>query len=197
MFFDISSRLIKNTHMYYSMFLDVLSFSTVFSKTTNANHWSMIGGIRYSNIIPNLNLTLEYVRNNPLVYKNDDIILYNSNWYNLGHYLGDNASEIYCEIDYKPVAMLNLKAWYSVAQKGPDYKYTRRTSDVWGKPFMESIEWEQQQIGLRAQYQVLNNFLIFIEAQKQDVSGNYQRYNSDYYQGNTLTWSFGMNFGFY
>ncbi len=196
MFFDISSRLIKNTHMYYSMFIDVMSFSTVLSKTENINHWSMLGGICYSNILPNLSITLEYVHNNPLVYKNDRTILYASNWYNIGHYLNDNAQEIYCELTYKPLRQLNIKTWYSLAQKGPDYAYSR-IEDISGKPFVNHVEWEQSQLGLLAQYQVLNDFFVFVNVEKQNVSGNYERYNSDYYQGNTLTWSFGMNFGFY
>jgi hypothetical protein len=203
MFFDISCRLIPKTHFYYSMFIDVLSFSSVLDKARNANHWSMLGGMRYSNFLPNLSLSLEYVRNNPLVYKNDNLTtLYNSNWYNLGHYLGDNAREIYGSLDFKPVKNLKLTGWYSLAQKGPDYKYDRKDNPVTGIPnalgktFMTSVEWEQTQIGFQAQYQVLNDFSIFIEAQKQDVSGNYQRYNSSYYQGNTLTISFGMNYGF-
>lgn len=198
MFFDVSSRLIKGVHMYYSMFIDVLSFSTVFSKTENVNHWSMLGGIRFTNLLPNTNLTLEYIHNNPLVYKNDNLTtLYNSNWYNLGHYLKDNAQEIYGEIEYKPIKMLKIRGWYSFAQKGPDYPYIRTQEALAGKPFIETVVWQQNQLGMRVQYQVLNDFFVFLEAEKQNVTGNFKQYNSPYYQGNTLTWSFGMNFGFY
>jgi hypothetical protein len=197
MFFDLSCRLIPKVHVYYSMFIDVLSFHTLFNTDENANHWSLLGGFRYSNLLPNMSLTVEYVHNNPLVYKNDNLTtLYNSNWYNLGHYLGDNAREIYFALDYRPFATIKCTAWYSFAQKGPDYPYIRDRAAVLGKKFMESVEWEQNQLGLTLQYQVINDLFIFVEVQKQTVSGNYERYNSEYYQGNTLTGSFGMNFGF-
>lgn len=204
MFVDISSRLIKGTHMYYSMFIDVMSFSTIFNKDEQANHWSMLGGIKFSNLLPNMSLTVEYIRNHPLVYKNDNVTtLYNSNWYNLGHYLGDNAQEIYSEIAFKPYKTLLFKIWYSRAQKGPDYIYKRGTdpetgtSYVLGKKFMESVEWDRQLIGFRTEVQILNDFFVFVEAEKQDMVKDPGRYNSEYFKGDLTTFSFGMNFGFY
>jgi hypothetical protein len=197
MFFDISCRLVPKTHLYYSMFIDVMSFSTVFDKDKQINHWSTLGGIRISNLLPNLGVNIEYVRNRPMVYKNDDIILYASNWYNLGHYLGDNAQEFFAKIDFKPYNTLEIETWFSFAQKGTDYVYTRKPPFNAGLQFMENVDWEQQQFGLRIRLQLINDLFVFVEAEKQDVWGNYQRYNSDFYQGNTRTWSFGMNFGFY
>jgi hypothetical protein len=169
----------------------------------HANHWSMLGGIRYSNILPNLSLTLEYTRNNPLVYKNDILTTqFNSNRYNLGHYLGDNAQEFYSALDFRPWKTLLIKFWYSLAQKGPDYPYTRipdpvtGISQVLGKQFMESVEWQHQGIGLRAQYQVINDLFVFVEIEKSDTEGDEQKYNPPYYYGDLVTFSFGLNMGF-
>jgi hypothetical protein len=198
MFFDISSRLIPKVHMYYSMFMDVLSFSTVFNENEHANHWSMQGGVRISNLIQNTIFTFEYTRTNPLAYKNDNVTtLYNSNWYNLGHYLNDNAQGIYASIDFKPISRMQLTGWFALNQKGPDYPYIRESEKVLGIDFMESVEWEQQLIGLKASYQILNDLFVFAEIEKQNVKGNYERYNAPYYRGNTSTYSFGLNFGFY
>jgi hypothetical protein len=196
MFLDISCRLIPKAHIYYSMFIDVLSFSSVFDPEEQVNHWSMLGGIKISNVLPNVNLTFEYIRNNPLVYKNDDIILYQSNWYNLGHYLGDNAQEIYAELEFSPISRLHIKSWLSLAQKGPDYPYTR-TEDVKGRKYLENIEWKQEQIGVELNYQLINDLFIFLQAEKRNVTGNFQRYTSTFYADNTTTFSFGLNYGFY
>lgn len=203
MFFDISSRLVRKTHMYYSMFIDVMSFGEITDQDKHANHWSMIGGVRISNVLPNATFTFEYIRNNPLVYKNDNTTtLYNSNWYNLGHYLKDNAQEVYAAIEFRPLRGMKVKTWYSLAQKGPDMSYDR-TKDPetgipghFGKTFMESVEWEQNELGLAINYQILNDFFVFADIIKASRDGNYEQYNSEYYQGNTLTYSFGMNFGF-
>ena len=202
MYFAISSRNMKNIHVYYSMFIDVMSFSSLFEEESNANHWSMIWGAKYSNLLPNLSLTVEYIRNHPLVYKNEQISFYSSNGYSLGHYLGDNAQEIYAEVDFRPIPKFKLKAWFSLAQKGPDYKYKRGKDPttgkyyILGKTFMESVEWEQQQIGFRASYQVANDWYFFVSADKRNLSGNYQKYTASYYQNADITYSCGMNFGF-
>jgi hypothetical protein len=197
MFFDISSRLIPKVHMYYSMYIDVLSFGTLFNKDEHANHWSMQGGVRVTNLFPNTCFTFEYTRTNPLTYKNDNLTtLYNSNWYNLGHYLGDNARGLYLALDFRPISRLLISGRFRLNQKGPDYPYIRETEKVLGLPFMESVEWEQHIYSLKASYQVLNDFFIYVEAEKQTVSGNFKRYNSEYYWGNTISWSLGVNFGF-
>ena len=52
MFFNINSRLIPKINIYYSMFVDVLSFKTLFNEEEHANHWSMQGGIKVTNISP-------------------------------------------------------------------------------------------------------------------------------------------------
>jgi hypothetical protein len=147
---------------------------------------------------------MEYIRNHPLVYKNDNLTtLYNSNWYGLGHYLGDNAQEVYAAIDLKPFKMLLIKAWYSRAQKGPEYEYQRGTdpatgtSYALGLKYMERVEWNRELMGLRIEYQLFNDFFVFAEVEKQDMIKELERYNSSYFQGNLTTYSFGMNVGFY
>jgi hypothetical protein len=203
LYLDISSRLLRNVHMYYSMFIDVISFGSVFDKDEHANHWSMLGGVRYCNILPNTSLTLEYVRNNALVYKNDNLTtLYNSNWYSLGHYLGDNAQEVFFAIEIKPWRMFQLKGWYSLAQKGSDFLYIRELdpetgrSFVLGVDFLESVEWQKEQIGIRADYQLLNDLHLFLQVEQQNMKGNQERYVVEYFRGDMVTFNFGVNYGF-
>jgi hypothetical protein len=202
MFIDISSRLIPRIHLYYSMFVDVLSFSTITNDAKHANHWSMQGGIRLSNFMPNLTLTIEYIRNNPLVYKNDLTTLYASNWYSLGHYLQDNAQELYFELNYKPYSKLRFSSWYVKALKGPNFSYDREKdpvtgiSMVLGNKFLEQIDWEQEHIGIKATYQLSHDFFVFVEFESINTKGNVN-YNSSFYKANPKTFSFGLNFGFY
>jgi hypothetical protein len=181
----------------------VMSFGSITDEEMHANHWSMLGGIRYSNFLPNLSLTLEYIRNNPLVYKNDILTTqFNSNYYNMGHYLGDNAQELYASLDFRPWKTLMVKFWYYLAQKGPDYPYIREPdpvtgiSQALGRPFMESVEWQQQLIGLKARYQLINDLFVFAEFEIMDTEGGEQKYTSPFYHGSPTTFSFGVNMGF-
>ena len=137
-----------------------------------------------------MSITLEYIRTNPLAYKNDNLTtLYNSNWYNLGHYLKDNAREIYLAADYKPLSKIQLSGWYSFAQKGPDYPYIRQKEKVLGIPFLEDTMWEQTEFGFNVNYQLLNDVFLFADLIKRNIKGDYERYNSSYFWKNTLTYS--------
>ncbi len=202
MFFDISCRLIPKTHIFYSMFLDELSFERMFDETRQSNHWSMKWGGRISNLIPDVKITAEYTRTNPLAYKNDNITtLFNSNWYNLGHYLLDNADELYVSLGWKPHYKIETKAYYRHMRKGPDYRYDRSSDPVtgnkaWGRPFMETVEWEMQVAGIKILYQILNDMYIHGELALRKQKGNQERYSSEFYYGDTTTFSFGMNYGF-
>jgi hypothetical protein len=203
LFFNISSRLIPKIHFYYSMFLDELSFSRMFNPDKQSNHWSMKGGMRVSNLIPNVILTAEYTRTNPLAYRNDNLTtLYSSNSYSMGHYLRDNSDVIYVAADFKFFRGFHLKTWYEKIRKGPEYPYIRKTNPetgitmVWGRKFMETAIWEQSSYGLSLQYQVINDLYFFADIVQAKSSGNEKQYVPAFFQNNPLTISAGMNFGF-
>ena len=202
LFLDVNVRSVKYLSIYYSMFVDELSFERMFDEKRQSNHWSMKWGMRLSGLIPNTVITNEYTRNNALVYKNDDITtLYNSNWYTLGHYLGDNADEICLSVKIKPFRTVSLRTWFSSARKGPDYPYDRKKDpntgilNVHGKPFMESVDWKRRIIGANLNYQIKNNINMFIQVEMSSVTGNQKRYTSPFYYYNTTTYSFGLYWG--
>lgn len=203
LFFDISIRLIPKTHLYYSWYLDDLSFSRMFDKETQSNHWSMKWGLRLSNLIPNVSFTAEYTRTNPLAYKNDVLsTTFTSNWYKLGHYLKDNAHNLYLATDIRPFRGFHVQAWLNWAQKGPDYPYIREPDpetgipQVHGKKFLDSVEWEELLLALNLRYQVLNDVFIYAEAEQRFTKGLERIYTAPFYHDNPLSLSFGMTYGF-
>jgi hypothetical protein len=42
---------------------------------------------------------------------------FESNRYNLGHFLEDNAKQFYMGVEYHPIRALNIRAYYSHAEK--------------------------------------------------------------------------------
>lgn len=203
LFFDISCRLIPKMHFYYSMYLDDLSFYRMFDPERQSNHWSMKGGIRISNVIPNVILTAEYTRTNPLTYQNDNTTtLYNSNWYNLGHYLKDNADVLYLAASFKPVRGMNISAYYEKLRKGPGYPYIRSTNPetgipgVHGLPFMDEVLWEQSRYGLSVKYQLINDLYLFAEIQRKISGGEEENYTAPFFLGDLWIASVSINFGF-
>jgi hypothetical protein len=163
----------------------------------------MKGGMRVSNVIPNVILTGEYTRTNPLAYRNDNLtVLYTSNSYCLGHFLQDNADILYVTAEFKPLKGLHIKTWYEKIRKGPEYPYNRNPDPktgvpmVWGKKFLTSVDWDQSNYGFSLQYQVINDLYFFAEIVKSNSSGNEKLYLPAFFQNSPLTISAGMNFGF-
>ena len=196
MFIDISSRNIKNLHLYTSLFIDELATSRIFNpKESNFYSWK-IGGKLSNFPLQNLSLTVEYTRSNPLTFQHYVPTLeFESNKFNLGHYLKDNSQEIYISIEAKPLRGLYLHVFFLLAQKGPDYD--ELGGDRLGLPFMETIEWENNSFSILARYEIINDAFLILEFQNSNINGNdLNKYTHPMWHGKTNTFSAGMNFGF-
>ena len=101
-FLNISSRNLKYTHFYASVFVDEFNFGRLKKSNPERNLISWKVGARVSNWpIRDLSLTAEFTRTNILTYDQSYAThTWASNGYNLGHYLGDNAQELYLSLRY-------------------------------------------------------------------------------------------------
>ena len=201
-FFDISSRNIKNVHLYTTFFIDEINFSN-FKDTAKQTNWiSGKAGMRISNFpVKNLMFTVEYTRTNPMVYKHYiETTNFESNQYNMGNYLRDNARELYIALGCKPIRGLHFNLAYIYAEKGPDYVDDRLPGhDELGLPFMAKVIWTREAIEFTTSYQLMNDGYIFLEYSYSNISGAQNEldlYTPKYLQGQTNTISLGVNFGF-
>jgi len=194
MFFDISSRQIKNLHLFATLFIDELSVKRFFDK----DEWNFVSwksGFRLSNFpVQNLSLTTEFTYTYPLTYQHYvNTTTFESNNYNLGHYLKDNSREWYVALGYKPVRTLDIKLYFTDAIRGPDY--TELGGSRSGNPPLDSINWQNRSIGLRASYQVINDLYVWLSASHSNISGDV-RWSPGYFQGSKSTFNFGITYGF-
>lgn len=196
MFFNISSRQINNLHLYSSIFVDEVSIGRMFKKETHSNFYSWKAGVKIYNFpIDNFYTTLEYTRTNPLTYQHYiPVLTFESNRFNLGHYLRDNAQEIFLSMNYRPLRGLDIKLSYLLAQKGPDYD--SETTERLGLPFMESVEWQKQTIHLKTTYQLIHDGYLFFEFINSNITGAVSSYTPELFYGKTNSFSIGLNFGF-
>jgi len=225
MFMNISSRNLKNTHLYTSIFIDEFNFARLLPSNKEANPISIKAGACIANLpIKNLSAIIEYTRTNILNYKHSiPLISYTSNSYNIGHYLGDNAKEIYASLQYKPFRGFDFKLFYTSAQHGNEYDYVRRgtsngisgkVDDIISQPSLGEIIWKNQTIGIHSTYEIINNGYVFFKAEKSNIESfvpteaaafgekrmtaatalNY--FTPNFFQGNKLTISAGFSFGF-
>jgi len=194
MFFDISSRQIKNLHLYATLFVDELAISRI-PKNDEWNFVSWKTGFRLSNYpFKNVSLTTEYTYSYPLTFQHYvPTITFESNRYNLGHYLKDNSREWYLSLNYRPVRALNIKLWFVDAIRGPDY--TELGGDRVSNPPLESIEWRNTSLGLSGSYQVINDLYVWGSFVYSDIGGDV-RWSPEYFYGTKITFNAGVTFGF-
>ncbi|MBL4625593.1 MAG: hypothetical protein JKY42_10710 [Flavobacteriales bacterium] len=199
MFMDFSTRLIPFTHIYYAMFIDELNIGNMLNKDLHTNLYSVKAGFNVSNLIPNVNFGFEYTRTNPWTYQHQIArTTFASNYYNMGHYLGDNAEETYFSLAYKPIRGLRIAISYTNSIKGPetDYQVINGVANVLGLKFLEEVTWKNEVFTLKTTYEVINDGIIYLEIAKSNATGLTNQYSPDIFSGNVTTIVAGANFGF-
>ncbi len=196
-FFDVSSHNIKYTHLYASLFIDELAVHRIFDPD-EFNFYSFKTGFRFSDLIPNTYAGVEYTVTNVLTYKHYvPTITFESNRFNLGHYLTDNAKEIYVSLGFRPWRNVDIGASYTGIIKGPDH--TALGTDRLGiRPFTP-IVWQSDEYALNMSWEVINDGYLRIGYSWRNVTGEesyIEEYLPEFYRGKTGTFSMGMNFGF-
>ena len=199
MFFDISSRNIKHLHLFFTFFVDEFSINRVTNSEVH-NFLSYKGGFRLSNWpAQNLSLIAEYTYTLPMTYQHRiSTTTFESNSYNLGHYMRDNSQDLYLALIYKPIRGL-------FAQHGNNYVYgVYEPGD--GAPILKDISWQKSIVGLRAKYEFINNAYIFAGVYFSDINGYdvdgltseeyLTLFTPEMYWGSTTTVNLGFNIGF-
>lgn len=194
MFFDISSRQIKNVHLYATWFIDELSVSR-FTKKDQWNFFSYKAGFRLTDLpFSNLSFTTEFTYTYPLTYQHYiPTLTFENAGYNLGYYLRDNSREWYIAFDYHPLRTLDINLSYIDAIRGPDY--TALGTNRVGNPPLASVEWHNTSYGIKASYQVINDLYTWVAYTYSYIRGD-EDWSPVYFYGKKNTINMGVTFGF-
>ncbi|MFC2113898.1 hypothetical protein ACFLRI_00965 [Bacteroidota bacterium] len=203
-FIDLSSRNINHLHLYGTFYMDEFNFSNMLDPEKHSNWFAYKAGFRLWDFpIQNISLTAEFTRTNPMVYKHYfPTSTFESNQYNLGHYLRDNAQQIFISLDYLPIKNLRVKLFGLYEEKGPDYPDVRNDplNPANGKKFMETVEWSNTSWGLKISYEIFHDARVFGELISRDIWAKdqitFDKYTASVYQRKTITYSLGANFSF-
>lgn len=194
MFIDISSRQIKKLHLYATMFIDELSVSR-FSKPNEFNFFSYKAGTRLTDFpLGNLSFTVEYTYTYPMAFRHYiPTLTFETNNYNMGHYLKDNSREWYMAAEYRPIRTGLVKLWFTDAIRGPDY--TTLGVDRIGNPLIETVEWQNTSWGLSISYQIIHDLYLQTSFTHSNITGN-PDWTAPFFYGKRNTITFGAGFGF-
>ena len=218
LFGSLSIRPVDHLHLYASVYIDEFKLSRL--KPSNAEHnpVSYLVGFNWSGWpIDGLSLRGEFMRSYIACYTHSiDVLTWESNSYNMGHYMGDNAQSIYGELAYRPVRGLLLKLSYTHDTKYNSYAYLRDniSETIAQKPFDQPI-YRNQEVRLDGIYEPHPNMYMTLSigynnaqgfdniktnALPSELLGSAQYYLDRfcplYYQGKNLTISAAFSFGF-
>jgi len=120
-FASVSSRgHLKNTHLYGTLFIDEITLNGLFDSHSQRNQIGFTLGASVTDLpINNLTVKLEYSKIYPYAY--DHFIqttTYESASYVLGHWMGNNADQVYASLKYRFLRGLEAKVWTRYIRQG-------------------------------------------------------------------------------
>lgn len=194
MYFDISSRQLRKIHLYLTMFIDDFSASRI----RNPDEWNLLSykaGFRLDDLpVQNLAFTAEFTYSYPLVYQHYvPTVTFQTQDFNLGHYLRDNAREWYIAFDYRPLRTMDLNLYFLDAIRGPDY--TVLGGPRVGNPPLRDIQWQNTSFGLKASYQLINDLYLWGSVDYSNIRGD-KSWSPEYFYGKKTTLNLGVTAGF-
>jgi hypothetical protein len=118
---DIKVNLINHLSIYGQVVLDEFNFKYALNKSGWwANKWAMQLGVKYIDIIKNLDGQVEFNMARPFTYTAGTEISYSHYNQPLAHPLGANFYEIILQLRYQPLPNLTMNAKFITAQVGDD-----------------------------------------------------------------------------
>ncbi len=206
LFFDISTRLIKHTHFFFTLFVDEFS-STRISDPDTHNFYSYKLGGRISNWpFSNVSVTGEYFRSVPIVYKHViPTTTYETSSYNLGPMMRDNSEETYLALEWKPLPHFYSRYAFSTARHGNEYQYLNGTVAV-TYPILQDNTWSNTTHSLICSYEFFTNCHLTFEYRYSNIKGfdvdgqsaayYLEKYTPEFFRGSKNTAMVRINFGF-
>ncbi len=177
-----------------TMFIDEFSAHRI----RNPDEWNLLSykaGFRLDDLpLQNLAFTTEFTYSYPLVYQHYvPTVTFQTQDFNLGHYLRDNAREWYIAFDYRPLRTMDLNLYFLDAIRGPDY--TELGGPRVGNPPLRDIQWQNTSFGLKASYQLINDLYVWGSVGYSNIRGD-KSWSPEYFYGKKTTLNLGVTAGF-
>lgn len=184
-FASLSVRPVEHLHLYGSFYLDEFSLSRLKPSNKERNPISYLVGFNWSGWpVDGLSLKGEFMRSYIACYTHSiESLTWQSNSYDMGHYLGDNAQSIYAELSYRPIRGMIIKMSYTNDTKYNSYAYLRNyrngsevirdggiSQTISQKPFDQAI-FRNETIQLTGMYEVHPNMFLSLSVDYNHARG--------------------------
>ena len=192
-FFQLSARnLIPKTHLYASFFVDEARLSDITDASRAKNQTAYIAGLSIADFpFNNISLTAEYTRVRPFAYENFvPAQTYTSEDYNLGHWIGSNADQIYLSILWRLARGLHWKTTFSAVRKGSKGTALQQR-EAEGFPLLFGDVQTKKDFSSIVTYEFIHDLFFKAGYQTSEYVG-VKNINNYFYQ----SFTFGFNYGF-
>lgn len=189
MFGTVDVNALKNYNFYMTLFIDEFSVWEFTLPDHQRNQLGFTLGARaYDLFTPNTDLLVEYTRINPWVYNHKfPDATYQSHQFDLGHWIGQNADNLFIEANYRPLRNLKLGVQFESLRKGAKDS-TRFQYELPTPTFLYGPTIKRQSFGITARYEPLRDLFIDFHillarySQEANVPGKFQydRLSDDY-----------------
>jgi hypothetical protein len=192
-FFQLSSRNhIPKTHLYASFFVDEVRLSDLTDGAHAKNQTAYTVGLSIADFpFNNISLTAEYTKVRPFAYENYvPAQTYTSEDYNLGHWIGSNADQLYLSALWRLKRGLHWKTTFSAVRKGSKGTALQQR-EAEGLPFLFGNVQSKTDFSSILTYELIHD-LFFKAGYQSSEYISINNKNNYSYQGAT----FGFNYGF-
>ena len=190
-FFSASSKgQIKNTHLYGTLFIDEITLSGLFDSYKQRNQLGFtLGGSITDLPLENLTATVEYTKIYPFVYNHYiQTKDYKSDNYTLGHWMGNNADQIYLSLNYRVFRGLQTTVWGQYIRKGEAGNIQQQYNIQPQPPFLFGLRKNYSYLGAEIKYEYTHELFAKLNfqttnssIQQQDFSFVDKRLNEFYF----------------
>jgi len=194
-FASVSSRgHLKNTHLYGTLFIDEITLNGLFDSQSQRNQIGFTLGSSITDLlIDNLTAKLEYSKIYPYAY--DHFIsttTYESASYVLGHWMGNNADQVYASLKYRLLRGLEAKVWARFIRQGekgdPDGQYEQPQP-----AFLSGLRTNHTYFGASVKFEFLHE--LFVRARYQLTKTSTQQEDMSFIDKNISEFHFAVYYG--
>jgi len=166
-FFSVSSRNhINNTHLYATLFIDELTINGLFNPEKERNQVGFTLGASVVDLpLDDLTLTAEYVKIYPFVYDHvNQTQTYKNLSHVMGHWMGNNADQIYGSASYRFMRGLEMSVWARYIRKGESGNI-KDQSEQPQPPFLFGLRNNYTYFGTMVKYEFIHELFVRVRYQ--------------------------------
>ena len=194
-FAQVSSKgHIKNTHLYGTLFIDEFTINGIGDPATEKMQIGFtLGGAVTDLPIDNLTLKLEYSKIYPYTYQHYiNTTTYESASYVMGHWMNNNADQVYGSLKYRFIRGLETEIWARYIRQGERAQESEQF-ELPQPPFLFGLRTNYTYLGAQAKFEILHE--LFVRARYQYMKTSKQQEDLSFFDDSNQEFYFAVYYG--